>query len=416
MGAKIAVEGFKSIGDRVEVDVAPLTLLAGANSSGKSSLMQAVLLLKQTIEANYDPGPLLLHGPNVRFTSTDQILHFEPQIGRASGFSVRVQDGEKSMFETRLERESAKQDLAVARFMLRSSGKDYLIEPDSDLEVFRSQMPLDFKNYKIELRSERFWLMPVAIMKEEFRMDMLPMHFRFLQDIIHIPGLRGNPERTYPLTSTGPRFPGTFENYVASLIHHWTSSQKEKVKQLGNDLRRLGLTWKVESKKLDDTTIELRVGRLAKPVKNGANDMVSIADVGFGVSQTLPVLVALLEATRGQLVYIEQPEIHLHPRAQVEMAALLVEASKRGVLVVVETHSSLILLAIQTLVASGTLNSESVMLHWFERDQKTGVTTISSRTVDRAGRFGDWPEDFDDVSLHAQSGYLDAAEHVLSME
>jgi hypothetical protein len=62
---RIAVEGFKSIVNRQEIEIAPLTILAGANSSGKSSIMQPLLMLKQTLEAQYDPGPLLIYGPNV---------------------------------------------------------------------------------------------------------------------------------------------------------------------------------------------------------------------------------------------------------------------------------------------------------------------------------------------------------------
>ena len=88
--------------------------------------------------------------------------------------------------------------------------------------------------------------------------------------------------------------------------------------------------------------------------------MVSIADVGFGVSQVLPVLVALIVAQPGQLVYLDEPELHLHPRAQVALAQVLVDAAKRGVRVVAETHSSLLLLAVQTLVAEGSLPSELV--------------------------------------------------------
>src|SRR5579864_7724940 len=71
---RIAVEGFKSISKKQSIDIAPLTILAGANSSGKSSIMQPLLLLKQTLEATYDPGPLKIDGPNVVFTSSDQFL------------------------------------------------------------------------------------------------------------------------------------------------------------------------------------------------------------------------------------------------------------------------------------------------------------------------------------------------------
>ena len=231
-----------------------------------------------------------------------------------------------------------------------------------------------------------------------------------LEAIIHLPGLRGNPARAYPISAVGSTFPGKFEDYAASVIAHWSDASDPNVDQLGADLSHLGLTWKVEARAVDDTQVELRVGRLLKPKRGAAKDLVNIADVGFGVSQTLPVVVALLAAGPGQLVFIEQPEIHLHPRAQVAMAQLLANAAKRGVSVVAETHSSLILLGIQSLVAEGSLSPSDVALHWFLRDPETGITTVRSAELDSAGRFGDWPEDFDEVALQAESRYLSAAE------
>ena len=71
---RIAVKGFKSISKRQSIDITPLTILAGANSSGKSSIMQTLLMLKQTLEATYDPGPFKIDGPNVKFTSSQQLL------------------------------------------------------------------------------------------------------------------------------------------------------------------------------------------------------------------------------------------------------------------------------------------------------------------------------------------------------
>ena len=72
----ISVRGFKSLAKESRIEIRPLTILAGANSSGKSSIMQPLLLLKQTLEASYDPGPLLLNGPNAKFTAVDQIFSF----------------------------------------------------------------------------------------------------------------------------------------------------------------------------------------------------------------------------------------------------------------------------------------------------------------------------------------------------
>jgi hypothetical protein len=228
--------------------------------------------------------------------------------------------------------------------------------------------------------------------------------------IIHLPGLRGTPERSYSLAAVGGTFPGTFNHYAASAISRWEADEnRDKLKEVSSDLERLGLTWKVAAKRLNDTQVELQVGRLAHAVKGGAHDLVNIADVGFGVSQTFPVIAALHTARAGQLVYLEQPEIHLHPRAQFVMAEVLANAAKRGVRVVVETHSSLLLLGVQTLVAEGKLSPDVVKLHWFSRGDD-GATKITSVDLDEKGRFGDWPEDFDDVTLKAQNRYLDAVE------
>lgn len=174
-------------------------------------------------------------------------------------------------------------------------------------------------------------------------------------------------------------------------------------------MENLGLTWKVEAKQRDETQVELKVGRLPHSLRGGAQDLVSIADVGFGVSQTLPVLVALRAANPGQLVYIEQPEIHLHPSAQRAFANILADAAKRGVIVIVETHSALLLQGVQTLVAEDELPPGLVKLHWFQRDS-TGVTAVTSADLDDSGAFGEWPEDFDDVELTSESEYLSAAE------
>jgi predicted ATPase len=139
--------------------------------------------------------------------------------------------------------------------------------------------------------------------------------------------------------------------------------------------------------------------------------MVNMADVGFGLSQVLPVLVALLVAQPGQLVYLEQPEIHLHPLAQRRLAGVLAAAAKRGIRVVLETHSALLLRQIQTLVAKGDLATDLVKLHWFKRNPGDGITQLFTADLDENGAFGeDWPEDFDEIHLTAEKDYLDAVE------
>jgi predicted ATPase len=198
-------------------------------------------------------------------------------------------------------------------------------------------------------------------------------------------------------------FPGTFDNYVASLILAWQKERDRRYGELNLDLQCVGVARDVFAHRISDAFIELRVSLVDNRTDN-------IADVGFGVSQVLPVLVALRAAGRGQLVYLEEPEVDLHPRAQTKLADILADAAKRGVRVVAETHSTLLLTAIQTLVAKGELSPSMVKLHWFQRDSKTGITKITPGDLDENGAFGDWPEDFDEVALDAEGAYLDAVE------
>ena len=75
-----------------------------------------------------------------------------------------------------------------------------------------------------------------------------------------------------------------------------------------------------------------------------------------------------------------------------------------------ETHSSLLLRGIQSTVAKGQLAPEKVKLYWFSRSDSDGATSVASADLDKSGRFGDWPEDFDEVTLDAEGQFLDAVE------
>jgi hypothetical protein len=222
--------------------------------------------------------------------------------------------------------------------------------------------------------------------------------------IIHLPGLRGTPERAYPITGIKNQFPGTFDNYFASIIYNWHVTQDSRIEELNKYLQNLSLTSKVTASRPNDVSIELQVG-LSKDILETS---VNIADVGFGVSQVLPVLVALLIAEPGQLVYLEQPELHLHPRAQANLAQPLIDAANRGVKVVVETHSDLLLTRIKTLVAEETIDPAKLILHWFSRGDD-GITKIDSKELDKVGAYGEFPIDFSDVFFEEDRRYINAA-------
>ena len=420
----LTVRGFKSLWDETHIEVRPLTILAGANSSGKSSVMQPLLMLKQTLDAVYDPGPLLLDGPNVRFTSAKQMFARRPGTKPASEFRVGVEVGHAEEVTNRYRKpERGRFDLIETSYKSPTGEQVFRLGADmAELEAqFRSALPSDWMQlfgrteFQFQVQRDRgFLTLAIAGTDRQRRFFTRPLsvpeHFeRLVAQVIHVPGLRGNPERTYKTTSYGDVFQGTFENYVASIIYRWQTQDDAREKLLGATLQSLGLTWKVHAKQVDDTRVEIQVGRLPHGTQGGAHDTVSIADAGFGLSQTLPVVVALLAAQPGQLVYLEQPEIHLHPRAQLTMAKVLADAAKRGVRVVAETHSSLLLLGVQAAVAEGYLEADVVKLHWFKRDD-AGATHIASADLDSAGTFGEWPEDFGAIELEAESRYLDLVE------
>ena len=423
---KIAVKGFKSIAEECEIDIRPLTVLAGANSSGKSSIMQPLLLLKQTLEAPYDPGPLLIDGPNVQFTEASQFL--STLVGEKGTDRFQIGIGTSmSNFSHSVETTFRKGAGGIEIVEMTSKGKS-----GDDPPVFPEHLTLfpEMPSEKIKALTDQFMILRIASVDRVKRSRCflrlasqgssklnLDTTVKLINDpesdileTIHLPGLRGSPERIYKLTSTGPRYPGTFENYAASTIHEWQETKDKRLKTVINALQTLGLTGIVGTKRVGDVGIEVQVGR-SQYKNTDETDMVNIADVGFGVSQVLPVVVALTAAEQGRLVYLEQPELHLHPRAQVALARVLADAAKRGVRVVAETHSSLLLLGIQTLVAEGDLSPELVKLHWFTRSED-GATEVNSVDLDEAGTYGDWPVDFDDVSLNVQSRFLDAVDNV----
>lgn len=421
----ITIEGFKSIRSEKTLHLSALNILAGANSAGKSSFMQPLLLLKQTMEASYDPGPLLINGPNVKFTENLQMFS-KPDARKPLRIGFSMKEGESLQLSFDLDE---KKQLAITESLFsiaeawqerltESAEAGYLLEVAKNLGM-DLVVPLDSVEFGVSRQRAFFDLTMFESGRRLAVSSGLSIKSfgarlgeRVSRNIIHVPGLRGNPERSYPKTAVGSNYPGTLDSYVASIISEWQETADERLQILGNQLQALGLTWKVSAKKVDDTRVELQVGRLPTAGKSGAKDLVSIADVGFGVSQVMPVLVALLVARPGQIVYIEQPETHLHPRAQRALAEIFALAAHGQATVVVETHSLIFIRAVQTLVAKQELAKELVKLHWVERDAK-GDTTVTTRELDNAGAYGDWPQDFEATEMAVEQDYLDAAEKVL---
>ncbi|HLL52037.1 MAG TPA: AAA family ATPase [Myxococcaceae bacterium] len=417
---RIAVRGFKAHYAKTELELRPLTILAGANSSGKSSAMQALLLLKQTIDAlPLDVGPLKLGGPNVSFSDVKQFLAYEPAKGLAADFSITLDlsSAESVELHFRPNRQTVElvdctyqgknASVRLTKGLNPTSSVDALLKADNDpwkelLWTYSSAPPRE-ETFEAQ-RFASFLVLPA-----KFIPSSVEAITAILQSFIHLSGHRGNPVRAYPRVVSGDKQPGLFHERVAGVLAEWTETKDPRVAQLDEALRRMGLTSRATTTVLDANSLEIKVARTLQPAS--AEDLVSVADVGFGVSQSLPVVVALIAANPGQLVYIEQPEIHLHPRAQKAIADLIADAARRGVRLVVETHSDIILSRLQWNIArkDQPLPPTDVIAHWFERDPLTGVSRVRSNTPDETGAFGDWPVDFADVAAEVDSEYSQAA-------
>src|SRR6185437_9281330 len=319
---KLSIEGYKSISEKQTIDIKGLTILAGANSSGKSSFMQPLLLIKQTLENDFDAGAIMLDGANVRLSDSSEIISKVP-VKEKKEFAITVSDSDYEISATyELGIKSGVQIHSIyvkdERFANGATIKKSLspIETENLLpEITKKQIKAFFskKGAVLEWKVERRrCFLDLCINEKTSPLSVLSPASRLAYiaiELIHVPGLRGNPERSYRVSASEIIFPGSFENYVASTINKWKTKKENEHKftKLVNYLNLLELASLIDITPENETRIKIEISRHKGTKKK--TDLVNIADVGFGVSQVLPVLVALLEAHNGQIVYIEQPEL-----------------------------------------------------------------------------------------------------------
>ena len=229
--------------------------------------------------------------------------------------------------------------------------------------------------------------------------------FRFLSttDVIPIAPLRSKPKRTYdPVRETaspeGEHIPMLMMRLDRTDKNHW-NSLRDSLLQFG---RGSGLFEDIKVKrhgKLMSDPFQLQVKVRSGPQAN-------IMDVGYGVSQSLPILVDVLAAESGlrrqgggeRTFLLQQPEVHLHPRGQAALASLLVESfEKRGNRFLIETHSDYIVDRVRISVRKRILKPEDVSILYFE--PKGNAVVIHNVTLDKYGNLQDAPDGYRDFFL-----------------
>ena len=372
----LQLKNFRRFEDTGLIDLRPITLIIGKNSSGKTSLLRSALLLKQLSSiATFEEVPL--GGPLVDFGSYREIV-YEGQLERnveiqavidleniseSYGRSFRagplgalmqgvtldvVMHWNKQQQRPQYNKIelTALSDRDVGLAFTRRGPKSFTLDtPAGRTTVNR---PLSFA--AIRQYPSRLTL---SQPKLEERVDLtLFILFEALtqamNSIRHVAPLRDMPDRAYRLDQLSPESP-------TATVVNILERQRDAQKLMSQALRDMGMAREVSLKTLAPGYVGIV---LTDPVTGRADNL---TDVGFGVSQVLPVIAAVATAAPGTALLIEQPELHLHPEAQGRLADVLVTMARlRGATLVIETHSEHILLRLMRRIAEGTADSKEV--------------------------------------------------------
>ncbi|HZH75756.1 MAG TPA: DUF3696 domain-containing protein [Archangium sp.] len=422
MFTRLRIENFKAWRDTGDIRLAPLTVFFGPNSSGKTSLLQLLLLLKQTMESPDRKQVLNLggnHGP-IDFGSWQGML-FGGDISRGLRFGLgwRVPEapcagvrensvlaGVPMSFSAQIGSTSTA-PIGVREFLYTvgesSEGVGMRYNPGTQsYDLFPSGLVSSLRGERALSAPRRFYGFPEEVPGVPFEDYEFALE-RQLASTHYLGPMREAPNRLYMWSGEAPADVGFFgENTVAALL-----AAQERVLDLpdgqrsgfgeilANWLVRMGLLESFETRSINPETSHYRI-LVRTP---GSRRQVDLTDVGFGVSQVLPVLVQLFYAEPDSTLMFEQPEIHLHPRIQSELADLFIETIKLrqansppGIQCLVESHSEHFLRRLQRRIAEGKLTSDETVLY-FCKPGPDG-STIEELQIDKYGRISNWPEDF----------------------
>lgn len=411
----LSVENYKSFYERASIAIGQVTVLSGANSSGKSSIMEPLLLLKQTLDAATDPGPLELDGPNVSFTSFmgqmvsrggSDVIHIG--VSSTSGFSVNVEYMKPRGRPVRIRKQTVVDGDNVVVLTEQMSHTRLSQALPEQVQMIAKTAPRTIGKLRFKVKRNRCFL-DAALEGTRFSLPLYPFGgfdgsplLEEIRGLLHVPASRYNLDRLRFASGEITSFAGEFDDYTASILYYWQTSRSPKLQGVIEDLRLLGVARRLSVKAKSDVELALSIA-----VTDDSKPTTDIEDVGFGVSQILPVIVALQAAADGRIVYVEEPESHLHPRAQHALALVIAKAAKRGARIILETHSPLLILGLQEAVATDQIESSQTQLHWFSLDSQ-GHSHIRSGHITPEGALEDWPADFSDASMEAQRRYLRA--------
>lgn len=265
---------------------------------------------------------------------------------------------------------------------------------------YKSVLPLKFYSLKI---SDRSRTLPNYFTDVYF----ISSHVEsFFKNVFYIGPLRDYPKRIYLTSGDAPQDVGQRGERAVDALWFSHLSEKKKVENIENITRKwfkqFGFSSDIKLNRLSKEGINYEF--LVTDEKTGF--YTNIADVGFGVSQTLPIVIESFYAPEDSLILIEQPEIHLHPKAQATLGDLFIEAiSKRDRQFIIETHSEHLIARIRRRIAENPeLSKDDIAIYYFHKT--TEGTKIEKVTLNEYGQLEDFPEGFFDESYYEAFNHM----------
>lgn len=432
---QLSINNFKCWGSTGSIRMAPISLFFGANSSGKSSIGQFLMMLKQTAEspdrkAVFYPGA---KNSAVQLGSYKEMV-FHRNLENKIGFEYQWALMDELKFNDPNSSQSFAGDTLSFNAEAGVNEKNKLILNNLKYELFNDghlnmsigmerkqgsklEYKVDAEKYTLIRKPGRVWNpgapvrfygFPDEVVAYHQNADFVQMlnlrHEKLFQSMSYLGPLRTKAERLYSWTGVEPESVGyAGENTVAAILaarsrkisfgYKQTAKPFEAI--IAAKLKQMGLIEDFHVKEISDQRQEYEV----KVQTRGSKDSVDLPDVGFGVSQVLPVLVQCFYAPQGSIIIMEQPEIHLHPSAQSDLADVMIDVINsrengldRNIQLIIETHSEHFLRRLQRRIAENAVPREKVSAYF--ADITTVPASLKTLDIDIFGHILNWPDKF----------------------
>lgn len=429
----LRIKNFKGWQDSGDIRLAPLTLLFGTNSAGKTSIPHLLLMLRQTLEST-DRKRVLHLGDKSTLVDlgtyedivfqheVDRTLEFE--IGWDSASPVVVEDPLSTFslcssdlrFSVEIKADRNRQP-QIERFSYAVSTKARKLIVGMRRGPAGGKYELVVDGYKEVRQPGRAWPLPppyhfhgfpdeaiAYFQNTAFVADLALRLQELMKSVYHVGPLREYPNRTYLWSGeqhhhVGQRGERAVEAILAAKDRRFNFKAKQPLKALdrlvAERMKHMGLIHAFEVRPIAEGRKEYEVLLRTRP----SLPQVKLTDVGFGVSQVLPVIVECFSTPPRSIVIFEQPEIHLHPKVQADLADLFIDAiharedgEDRNVQFIIESHSEHFLRRLQRRIAEEALTPEESALYFVHTD--AAEARIEALDVDIFGNIRNWPENF----------------------